>query len=320
MWSEAVGRAGVALPFQGDWCSTAWRQACALDGGAGGTKGGRLSRRGEEAQLWCHIGSPVSQWSRRDSWCCPRRSLRRGAVPRVINYQARLTDSGGAPVKTAVTLTFTFWDAESGGAQLGGGYSDAKLVQPDGNGVVSTQVGADPGNPVPAVGVRGQRGVAEGDARRAGDCAAGARQFVGYAFRAADADAVGGVAAAAIALMADAFRRRGAHVVVETTASATANGANLLAAYAVAKALSPNGQGAKRRQPRDGAGAAGRVRPRRGPAGARRGVRGLGGHVHGSRRPACLQHQQRARTPGFCGRPPTMCASRTLWWSARAPA
>ena len=72
------------------------------------------------------------------------------AVPRVINYQARLTDSGGTPVKTAVTLTFTFWDAESGGAQLGGGYSDAKLVQPDANGVVSTQVGTDPGNPVPA--------------------------------------------------------------------------------------------------------------------------------------------------------------------------
>ena len=35
-----------------------------------------------------------------------------GAIPRVINYQARLTDSGGAPVKAAVTLTFTFWDAE----------------------------------------------------------------------------------------------------------------------------------------------------------------------------------------------------------------
>ena len=164
-------------------------------------------------------------------------------VPRAINYQARLTDSGGAPVKTAVTLTFTFWDAESGGAQLGGGYSDAKLVQPDANGVVSTQVGSDPGNPVPAsvfagsaVWLRAMLGAQEIVPRvRVGS--------VGYAFRAADADAVGGVAAAAIASMADAFPRRGgAHVVVETTASATVNGANLLAAYAAAKALSPNGK------------------------------------------------------------------------------
>jgi hypothetical protein len=165
------------------------------------------------------------------------------AVPRVINYQARLTDSGGAPVKTAVTLTFTFWDSESGGAQLGGGYSDSKLVQPDANGVVSTQVGEDPGNPIPAsvfagtaVWLRAMLGAQEIVPRMR-------ISTVGYAFRAADADAVGGVPGAAIAAIVDAFPRRGgAHLVVETTASATLNGTNLLAAYAAAKALSPNGR------------------------------------------------------------------------------
>jgi hypothetical protein len=164
------------------------------------------------------------------------------ALPRVINYQARLTDSGGAPVKTAVTLTFTFWDAETGGAQLGGGYTDVKLVQPDANGVVYTQVGTEPGNPIPATVFVGAS-VWLNTAVDGQDITPRLRiTAVGYAFRAADTDAVGGITASAFASLADAFPRRGgAHVVVETTASATVNGASLLDAYAAAKAISPNG-------------------------------------------------------------------------------
>ena len=143
---------------------------------------------------------------------------------------------------------------------------------------------------------------------------------VGYAFRAADADAVGGVTAAAIASMADAFPRRGgAHVVVETTAGATANGANLLAAYAAAKALSPNGKA------RD---ADNRVTVLVPP-----GAYDLGAGqlvldtefvdlvgMSTARDDQHVSGTSSGANTASCGRRPTMCASRTLWSSARARA
>ena len=70
-------------------------------------------------------------------------------APGLMSYQGKLTDKSGAPVTSAVTVTFTFWDAESGGVQLGKGFSDADVVTPDGDGVYATLIGDDPDNLVP---------------------------------------------------------------------------------------------------------------------------------------------------------------------------
>lgn len=71
------------------------------------------------------------------------------AAPGIINYQGRLTDSSGNPVTTSVNVTFTFRDADSGGSQLGGGFSDTDSVTPDEDGIYATLIGDDPGNLVP---------------------------------------------------------------------------------------------------------------------------------------------------------------------------
>lgn len=68
------------------------------------------------------------------------------AAPGVINYQGRLTDAGGNPIITSVNVTFTFWNAESGGSQLGGGFSDTDSVTPDEDGLYATLIGDAPGN------------------------------------------------------------------------------------------------------------------------------------------------------------------------------
>jgi len=72
------------------------------------------------------------------------------AAPGLITYQGRLQDDAGRPVTTAVDVTFTFWNAESGGSQLGSGFSDTDTVTPSAAGVYSTMIGDDPGNLVPA--------------------------------------------------------------------------------------------------------------------------------------------------------------------------
>lgn len=72
------------------------------------------------------------------------------AAPGIMTYQGKLADSGGVPISTPVNLTFTFWDAEAGGSQLGGGFSDMDPVTPSSSGLVTTDIGDDPGNPVPA--------------------------------------------------------------------------------------------------------------------------------------------------------------------------
>ena len=72
------------------------------------------------------------------------------AAPGLISYQGRILDNTGKPVISAVEVTFTFWDAETNGNQLGSGFSDMDTVSPDADGVYSTMIGDDPGNLVPA--------------------------------------------------------------------------------------------------------------------------------------------------------------------------
>jgi len=72
------------------------------------------------------------------------------AAPGLIHYQGRLTNPSGQPITTPVDITFTFWSAETGGAQLGSGFSDTDTVTPDASGIYSTLIGDDPGNLIPA--------------------------------------------------------------------------------------------------------------------------------------------------------------------------
>lgn len=71
------------------------------------------------------------------------------AVPRLISYQGRLTDSDGKPLTKTVDVTFTFWNAEAGGSQLGS-FSDTDSVTPSGDGLFSTLIGDDPDLLIPA--------------------------------------------------------------------------------------------------------------------------------------------------------------------------
>jgi len=71
-------------------------------------------------------------------------------APGLINYQGRLTDDTGNPITISVGVTFTFWDSNINGNQLGDGFSDVDIVFPDSNGIYSTMIGDDPGNLIPA--------------------------------------------------------------------------------------------------------------------------------------------------------------------------
>ncbi len=71
------------------------------------------------------------------------------AAPGVISHQGRLTDAAGLPVTTDVNVIFTFWDAESGGAQIGS-FSDADSITPSADGLFTTMIGDEPGNPIPS--------------------------------------------------------------------------------------------------------------------------------------------------------------------------
>jgi len=65
------------------------------------------------------------------------------AVPGLISYQGLLRDDAGHSITTATDLTFTFWDQETGGSQLGEGFSDTDTVIPDANGLFTTLIGDD---------------------------------------------------------------------------------------------------------------------------------------------------------------------------------
>ncbi len=71
------------------------------------------------------------------------------AVPGLISYQGMLRDDGGHSITTATDLTFTFWDQETGGSPLGGGFSDTDTVIPNANGLFTTLIGDAPTSPVP---------------------------------------------------------------------------------------------------------------------------------------------------------------------------
>ncbi|HPB30473.1 MAG TPA: pectinesterase family protein [Candidatus Sumerlaeota bacterium] len=71
------------------------------------------------------------------------------AAPGVISHQGRLTDTAGLPVTTEVNVTFTFWDAETGGAQIGT-FSDTDSITPSAGGLFTTMIGDEPGNPIPS--------------------------------------------------------------------------------------------------------------------------------------------------------------------------
>lgn len=71
-----------------------------------------------------------------------------GASPTTINYQGRLTGTGGGAVTTQISVVFTFWDAVTGGNQLGT-FADTDQVTPDLNGIFTTEIGDDPLLPIP---------------------------------------------------------------------------------------------------------------------------------------------------------------------------
>jgi len=70
------------------------------------------------------------------------------SIPGLISYQGRLTDTNGKPITLQVDVTFTFWDAEAGGNQLGS-FSDTDTITPSAEGLFTTMIGDDPGNLIP---------------------------------------------------------------------------------------------------------------------------------------------------------------------------
>ncbi len=65
-------------------------------------------------------------------------------VPERVNYQGYLTDSGGNPISSTVTLQFSLWDASSGGNQI---WSETHNNVPVSAGYFSVLLG-DQGNPL----------------------------------------------------------------------------------------------------------------------------------------------------------------------------
>ncbi len=162
------------------------------------------------------------------------------SVPGFISYKGQLTDISGGPITDPVDVTFTLWDAETGGNQLGSGFSDTDSVTPNADGIYDTLIGDDGGDMIPGsvfendsvwlnVNVDG-----EDLSPRTRLTPVGAALHAGSA---GDADTVDG-------LDASAFFESSAssYVVVKPTDNAVTNGTNLIAAYATAKALPPHGQ------------------------------------------------------------------------------
>ena len=71
------------------------------------------------------------------------------SVPGLISYKGQLTDASGGPITTSVDVTFTLWDAETGGNQLGSGFSDTDSVTPNADGIYDTLIGDDGGDMIP---------------------------------------------------------------------------------------------------------------------------------------------------------------------------
>ncbi len=71
------------------------------------------------------------------------------SVPGLISYKGQLTAASGGPITTSVDVTFTLWDAETGGNQLGSGFSDTDSVTPNADGIYDTLIGDDGGDMIP---------------------------------------------------------------------------------------------------------------------------------------------------------------------------
>lgn len=144
-------------------------------------------------------------------------------TPAAMNYQAKLTNADGTPVTTVTNLTFTFWDSESGGIQLGDGYSDLDAVTPGSTGIVSTLIGDDPGVGIPA--------------------SVFASDSVWLNVNVNGTDLVPRERISSVGYAINALPLYGqAHIIPDVTSNASVNGLNLLAAIARAKTLTPNSQ------------------------------------------------------------------------------
>ena len=70
-------------------------------------------------------------------------------LPGLVNYKGLLTDPLDNPVAGPVDVTFTLWDAVTGGSQLGAGFSDTDSVTPNADGIYDTLSGDDGGPMIP---------------------------------------------------------------------------------------------------------------------------------------------------------------------------
>lgn len=67
---------------------------------------------------------------------------------RQLSFQGRLEDSGGTPITSSTNFVFKLWDDPSVGSQL---YTTGTCaIQPDSDGIFSTQIGDDCGSGIPA--------------------------------------------------------------------------------------------------------------------------------------------------------------------------
>jgi hypothetical protein len=158
-------------------------------------------------------------------------------LPGLVNYKGRLTDPLDNPVAGPVNVTFTLWDAVTGGSQLEGGFSDTDSVTPNADAIYDTLIGDD-GGPLIPISVFKNDSVWLNVNVDGEDLSPRTRLTpIGSALHADDADTVDGLDASAFIKSSAS-----AYVVVETTDNAVTNGTNLIAAYAAAVALTPNGQ------------------------------------------------------------------------------
>jgi len=118
------------------------------------------------------------------------------SVPPLISYQGRLMDSGGLPITGAsVPMTFSLWDGETGGTFL---WSEPQAVEVSG-GLYSVLLGDSV--PLPASVFSGATVYLEVTVMAETLAPRERLTSVAYAFRAEDADSLGGLAASAYSLV-----------------------------------------------------------------------------------------------------------------------
>jgi hypothetical protein len=73
-------------------------------------------------------------------------SLSFAAIPMIIGYEGRLTDSGGTAVTTPTQFTFQIWDVSAEGSGTDVKSSSTQTISPDANGVFSTVISVPDSN------------------------------------------------------------------------------------------------------------------------------------------------------------------------------